>query len=243
MTTAPDRALFMTLDLDHAPEYMVEQILALFADRGVPATVFATHDSPALRNAGSLFETGLHPYITNLNQARNAIAQLKRIHPQARCLRSHSLVNSSALLIHAWQAGITATSNYLMLDRNHDRPVPMLYGIHEYPIFFMDDIALMEGLASYAVELPPALRQARGFCVLDFHPVHVYMNATSHQDYSCVKGRLADKAFVDSQVQRRKPGVADLLLSLLDDPELAVRFSLFPESPAAATRLAGGYRA
>ncbi|MEJ2266232.1 MAG: hypothetical protein P8X95_22530, partial [Anaerolineales bacterium] len=34
------------------------------------------------------------------------------------------------------QYGLSVTSNYLMIGQDDVRPIPMLYGIKEYPIFF-----------------------------------------------------------------------------------------------------------
>lgn len=234
-------AIYLTIDMDGAPEYMIDHVLSMLAEYGVPATVFATHDSPSLRDAGENIEVGLHPSIVDLSRSQESIRELKEMYPQARCLRSHGLVSSSALLIHAWRSGLRVTSNYLMLDSPPREPVGMLYGIHEYPVTFMDDIGLLEGMDKARQALASATAPGAGVRVLAFHFVHVYLNAVCFDQYHQIKMRLADKRFVDSHVQHSAFGVGDMFLSLLREEETRCRFALFPEKGATVTHLEEGY--
>lgn len=233
--------LYLTIDMDGAPEYMIDHVLSMLAEYDVPATVFATHSSPVLHSAGENVETGLHPSIFDLSKSRESICELKEIYPQARCLRSHGLVSSSALLIHAWQSGLSVTSNYLMLGSPPKEPVGMLYGIHEYPVTFMDDIGLLEGMDKARQALAKATAPEAAVRVLAFHFVHIYLNAVCFDQYHQIKGRLADKGLVDGHIQDSAFGVGDMFLSLLKDGELRRRFALFPDKGPSVTHLEEGY--
>ncbi|MCG8551799.1 MAG: hypothetical protein MI799_15460 [Desulfobacterales bacterium] len=232
--------IFLTFDMDGAPDYMLEAVLVPLYKKKIPATVFATGLSDLLMTCPDGVEIGLHPYIKKLDSFPNAIKKLKEIYPDARCLRSHGLVSSSALLIHCWRWGLKVTSNYLMLDAPPKGALPMLYGIHEYPICFMDDIVLLEGVSINAMQIA---MEKTGLRVLTFHPVHIYLNACSFHQYLSVKGRLYDKKFVDTHVQNKRLGIRDLFISLLESPATKDQFLLFPESVETPTKLPEGYPA
>ena len=233
-------AIYLTLDMDDAPEYMMEEVLGLLREHDVPATIFATGESRVLRESGPNIEVGLHPKIRDMYRLDEYVTPLKELYPEARCLRSHGLISSSNLLLHAWKSGITVTSNYISLDRPSSAPIPMLYSIHEYPITFMDDVCLLEGGPFNKEALSLSLDSGRGFGVLIFHFVHIYLNAVNFEQYRAVKGKLHDKELVDSHVQSATPGVRDLFLSMINDKTLRRRCALFPEKAATTTHLNGG---
>ena len=55
-----------TSDIDWAPEEVIYDTLKIFEEFGIKCTIFATHESEALKKCNkNLFEIGLHP---NLNE-------------------------------------------------------------------------------------------------------------------------------------------------------------------------------
>jgi hypothetical protein len=234
-------AIYLTLDMDGAPEYMMASVLDLLGEHDIPATIFATGESQVLRGAGASIEIGLHPEIRDMYQLEESVAPLKEMYPEARCLRSHGLVSASSLLVQAWKAGITVTSNYLSLDTPQQSPLPLLYSIHEFPVTFMDDVCLLEGGPFDLESLAPSILPGAGFSVLIFHFVHIYLNAVNFVQYKSVKGNLHDKDLVDSHSQSDLHGVRDMFLALIQDEAARSRFSLFPRDVSMTTRLPGGY--
>ena len=92
-------SLAITLDIDWAPDHVIDRIAAQLIDARVRATWFVTHQSPAidrLRARPDLFELGIHPNF--LNQSTHGetpaevLAHCMALVPDARSMRTHSLV-------------------------------------------------------------------------------------------------------------------------------------------------------
>ena len=109
----PERAetwegrLFLTVDLDWAPDWAIADCLDLVEEARVAATIFVTHDTPLLARmrANPRIELGLHPNFNPLldglasqGSAETVMRGLQRIVPEARAVRSHSMTQSSRLL-------------------------------------------------------------------------------------------------------------------------------------------------
>ena len=56
------RSICITVDIDWAPDYMLEDVAKLLED--VSPTFFATHDSPKSRELSKIFDFGIHPNVT-----------------------------------------------------------------------------------------------------------------------------------------------------------------------------------
>ena len=88
----------LTLDVDWAPDAVVAAALEVLDRAGARATLFATHDSPLLREvaAGGGHEVGLHP---NFDAADDgSLEELRHLYPRAVGARSHRLHVSSKVL-------------------------------------------------------------------------------------------------------------------------------------------------
>src|SRR4051794_10356042 len=98
----PDGGLVVTLDVDWAPDFMIDAAAAALVQHGVRATWFVTHASPAIDRLGErpdLFELGIHPnFREGTTHGDDPIAHLLEIVPGARCARTHSLLQSTPLL-------------------------------------------------------------------------------------------------------------------------------------------------
>ena len=57
--------VYLTIDVDWVPDFMIAALADCLVRRGMKATWFITHDSPAIRDVlgESLFEVGIHPNI------------------------------------------------------------------------------------------------------------------------------------------------------------------------------------
>ena len=95
----------LTLDVDWAPDWMVDSVAARLVGADAPATWFATHASPALerlRERPDLFELGIHPnFRPGSSHGETPAAVLEHVMalvPEAVSSRAHGVVQSGELL-------------------------------------------------------------------------------------------------------------------------------------------------
>src|SRR4028119_935918 len=89
----------ITLDVDWAPDFVIDSVAETLRRARVKCTWFVTHPSPAvdrLRRHPELFELGVHPnFLPGSTQGATAADVLnycRRLVPDARSMRTHSLV-------------------------------------------------------------------------------------------------------------------------------------------------------
>src|SRR5438270_3416903 len=97
--------VLITIDIDWAPDFAIDFVRDELVEHGVHATWLATHESPSLHRIAEyrdLFEIGIHPNFaagsTHGGTAADVLAHCLSIVPDASSVRSHGLVQSSALL-------------------------------------------------------------------------------------------------------------------------------------------------
>jgi hypothetical protein len=205
--------LVLTLDVDWAPDFVIESVAAELRSRRVRATWFVTHRSPAvetLRADGDLFELGIHPnfrfHSTQGADAEAVVANLLAIVPEAVSVRSHGLVQSGDLI------GMLATRTPLERDASTFLPeLPNLRPVTHWrsgvpfvrvPFFWADDHEMQKPAPVWTLtrflEIP-------GLKVFDFHPLLVYLNLARLDAYEELKRECddlsrADRALVDRYV-------------------------------------------
>lgn len=222
-------ALALTIDIDWASDWMVRPLIDACRDLGVPATVFATHDSPLTKELADdpLFELGIHPnFMTGSSHGDTPEAVLDHCFgfaPKASSVRSHGLVCSSNLLATMarrhpsisvdsslflpWQPAITPVLQYF---RGSSRPLVRA------PLFWSDYYACLVPGWDWRGELPPST----GLKVLLVHPIHMALNTESLDRYDRLKSALRDttKPSEDEIAAHRHhgDGAATFLLRLLE---------------------------
>lgn len=175
----------ITLDVDWAPDGVIEPVLRQMRDAGVKATFFATHASPLLSSLDDPdIEIGLHPNFLNCNGDYDApIRTLKSVYPRARGGRSHALFVSSHILRLYKEHGLSYESNNFMPMHSHLHPMMRFERFVSIPFYWSDD--RLEVYSWFAVE---KLRlEEPGLKVLNFHPIHVFMNTTGDAHYATWK--------------------------------------------------------
>lgn len=94
----------ITLDVDWASDAIIAKVKEQLVKNRVKATWFVTHDSPEIRNLQEypFFELGIHPNFdvksTQGNNPDEVMRFVKKIVPDAKSVRTHALIQSSALL-------------------------------------------------------------------------------------------------------------------------------------------------
>lgn len=105
---APTNDFILTLDIDWAPDFVIEQVARIMIENKVKATWFVTHESEAierLRENDDLFELGIHPNMlsgsTHGKTEDEVLTHVKKIVPGAISMRTHGLYQTSNFIVKA----------------------------------------------------------------------------------------------------------------------------------------------
>ena len=187
----------ITIDTDWAPDFAINEMAAPLLKGGVKATWFITHNSKAIEKLSDypeLFELGIHPnFLPNSTQGKNPteiLSFLTKLAPNARSMRTHSLVQSTPLLrqIMAETRIINDVSLYLHHCpdlRGHRFYINKKY-LNRYPYFWEDDMEMETPDPCW--ETKPLLELGQGLKIFNFHPMYFYLNCTNlNQGYNELK--------------------------------------------------------
>lgn len=199
--------LSVTIDVDWAPDPVIEYTLDLLDDHGVTATLFSTHDDGV--SAGR-HERALHPNFSVDGAPDDVLDDLWDIYPDADGIRSHRLEISTPLRTE-YAADVRYESNYIAFGAEGLAPHWHHGEVAQFPIYFMDGMWLRRGAAA----LDPDAELARsGLQVYCFHPVHVYLNTASIEQYEAAKEVYHRPEKLREHRQSGR-GVEDLFVDLL----------------------------
>ncbi len=191
----------LTIDIDWAPDFIIDYVRETLIERGVRATFFITHESPALRrlkDRPDLFELGIHPnFLPGSTQGKSIGGVLEHcmaLAPSATSMRTHCLHQSTPIL----QQVITDTPidtdvSLLMSAIRPLTPFEHRYGdgsLLRIPYGWEDTFSM----ESRDMSRPPIDPASTGLQVLAFHPIHIYLNSASMDDYTRLKARVGDLA-------------------------------------------------
>jgi hypothetical protein len=184
----------MTLDIDWAPDFVIDHVAELLTSRGVKATWFVTHASPAVSRLGQcpeLFELGIHPnFLPGSSHGvtpSEVLAHCMELVPEARCVRTHNLVQSSPILsCLLGETPIRIDASLFLPGETGLRPFRCRHGhqtLVRVPFIWEDDVAMLQPEASWGGD--PFLGD--GLRVVNFHPIHVFLNSCEFEPYALLK--------------------------------------------------------
>ena len=204
----------LTLDLDWAPDHVLEDTRLLLLQAGLPATIFATHQSPAVAALLALpaCETGVHPNFLGGVDEEATLTSLLGAFPDATGVRNHALFYHSRLLPLFHGKGVRYFSNDLLFLHAGLGPFYDWSGLVRLPIYWEDDVHCLYFDGRFdrdALQL-----QRPGLKILNFHPVHLFLNTRRLADYMVAKPMLADPVAALAQRQPG-PGIRTLFLDLV----------------------------
>jgi hypothetical protein len=207
--------IYITLDVDWAPDFVLEEVIDLFSEYKLPSTIFATHDSSILKKLPSdTFEIALHPNYIAMHDDKagfdyqNETLKLQNIYPEAKGIRSHGIVQSAKLHAFWKEIGLEYESNqYIPFDISFFRDYTGLTRCH---VYWGDNIPLITNSMKNNINLKITDKFPR---VLVFHPIHIYLNTYSLNHYNEAK-ILMDKVNLDKHVNRQERGIKDMIISL-----------------------------
>lgn len=181
--------VLITIDLDWCDDVVLEDTLELLEAVGVKATWFVTHETrmiERLRSSGQ--ELGIHPNFNPLldgsgvdgRGVKNILQRCLDIVPEATAVRSHSLAQSERLLDAFSEVGLKFVCNtFFPLSASiHASPFRMWDNLVVIPHVWQDNVSLR-----LSEPLPSAVIPYHGILVVDFHPIHIFLNSESLSRY------------------------------------------------------------
>lgn len=217
----------ITLDIDWAPDFIIDAVAAMLSEVKIRATWFVTHCSPAierLRGQSDLFELGIHPNFlpgsTHGNTPTEILRHCMELVPEATAMRTHALVQSGPLMQTVLSETSIQTDVSLFLPRM-PHIIPVEYRkpqrtLIRVPYFWEDHSE---------VESPQTCWHFRddvivnGVKIFNFHPTHVYLNMPDLSIYDRVKrlGQLQELSPNDVNLYVHSgEGVGTLFRELID---------------------------
>lgn len=197
----------LTIDVEWAPEFVIEWMVGQVKSAGVKATWFATHDSEAIRalDRDPHQEVGLHPNFfpgsTQGTTMEEVMTGLMNIYPRARGVRSHAFLDSTRHQLYYRDLGIEYISNIILWGLP-SRPYRIQWiGLSQLPISWEDDVACLY-MRSAGCDVADSGKEKESY-VLNFHPLYCYLN-----EGAGMKGYL--------NLRQRYPGLKDVTPGILD---------------------------
>lgn len=223
----------ITVDIDWAPDFMIDQLAERFTKAGVKCTWFVTHGSPAVDRLkeNPLFELGIHPNFlpgtSHGNSEDEIIEYCMKLVPGAKSVRTHALVQSSPLLCKLRSAFHIETDCSLFLPNTLlFVPHTICHAGNQFPLVripynWEDDVECLRPERSWKVE--DSVWNFEGMKIFNFHPVYVELNETDFSRYISLKKKIQgkiplnaiDEATAKAYTQHHSDGVLTFLNELL----------------------------
>jgi hypothetical protein len=206
----------ITLDIDWAPDWCIEQACRTLATHGARATFFVTHRSPVIDELldDDRFEVGIHPnFLAHTTQGcstEEILDHCLAIAPDARAIRTHSLFQSIPLLqlLTSKYAQIDVDLSLLLLFHPDLRPVDWHYfrsggGLIRLPYYWQDDVAA--GWPGWRWDGRPP--ESAGLKIFDFHAVLLALNISDLQGYVNLKHHMGSRPLYTAAQEDFEPFV------------------------------------
>jgi len=175
----------ITVDIDWAPDEVVEYFVNLLEQYRVKATLFATHESNLIKSLDSTkYEVGIHPIFHDGCDYNKILEELMCIYPKAIGVRSHSLFESSQILQLFLDNGLKYDVNTFIPLREGLYPFMRLNKLVRIP-YYWGDAANFSTQTTF--ELSELQIYKKGLKIYSFHPIHVFMNTNSTGHYNSYK--------------------------------------------------------
>lgn len=218
----------ITVDVDWAPDFVIEEVAQHLIDHSIKSTWFITHESDALKKLfllPDLFEFGIHPNFlpgtTHGESEESVIRHLGTITPKTNIVRTHVLVQSSRLLHRLATEGYDVDLSLFLRETPNIEP-HVLYvfdrAITRVPYFWEDDFDTYNPSRSW--NFGDDRYHVSGLKIFNFHPMYVYLNMDTMHGYEALKNQkhLTDASRGDCQPYiNQDKGVRTFFLGLLKD--------------------------
>ena len=217
----------ITIDLDWAPDYMIEPMVDALIESNVRATWLVTHASPAvdaLRGRTDLFELGIHPNFhpgsSHGETPKEVADHCLDLVPSARCVRTHGLLQSTHLLNELGRRkGLQIDLSLFLRRFQNAAPSRFEYrnaSLLRLPHVWEDDMEM--ACVDPNWRIGPIL-MLEGLKILAFHPVHVFLNCDSgvaYEEFKRLEATDVNTVSVARQHQSTREGPASMFREVID---------------------------
>jgi len=185
----------LTLDVDWAPDFVIEDVANLLRQHRVRSTWFVTHASPAidaLSDEPDLFELGIHPNFlpgSSHGEAHDEVLHYcQSIIPDAISCRTHALAQSAPILDALIRHNVAIDVSLFLPDATH--LVPTFYhsasgSLFRAPFFWEDCCESHRETPRWQLEDHNV--ESPGLKIFSFHPIHLFLNSKSMASYRQIK--------------------------------------------------------
>lgn len=212
--------IVFTSDIDWAPDEVVADTIELFEEYGVKCTFFTTHYSDILlRSNKDLFEIGLHPNFNPIIEGLSTkkidaiIDELLDIHPEAKGVRSHSMLQSTHILQKFADKKFIYDANHFLPYHKNLKPFMLWNGMVRIPYNWEDDVHWAYGHTFEDSKMDLA---DEGLVIFNFHPIHIFLNTESKYRYDEAKKYYKEPKRLIEYRNTKIKGTRDLLISHLE---------------------------
>lgn len=182
----------LTFDLDWCSNEILNYTIDKLVTNKIPATFFVTHNTTLLNyiREFDFFELGIHPNFMNKSTHGETFEEVidycLDIVPEAVSSRSHGLKISSNKLIYMMKKGIKVDCSIFM--PKVDILQKFYFEINSkkilrVPYNWEDDYCFYQKNKLYNYKNISTWKEK----ILDFHPIHVYLNSNSEELYNQYK--------------------------------------------------------
>lgn len=218
----------LTFDIDWAPDYMIKKCLEMLKWKNVKATFFTTHETNLNKEIlDQGHNLGIHPNFLNNsshgNTTKKIIENCLNFAPNAWCIRTHSLYQSSPLLYEIFSKfpQLKLDVSLFMHKAKYIQKVECKYKKIKFErlMFNWEDDAEF-------VDCCYKENDQKFFgpiTIFNFHPIHIFLNSTNGIEYSNLKKSLNNKILIDLEKNIAKqfcnksfPGVSNFFESVIN---------------------------
>jgi len=192
---------FLVIDMDWAPDEVLLDTLELIQGSGVTSNWMVTHSTPVLSDLRSArnVELGVHPNFNGLlngqelrgfSDARAVMNAMVDLVPEAKVVRSHSVAQSGPLMDLWAELGFTHDVNMFIPSGSGNvcGPWRAHNGMTRVPYAWGDNVyCLYEGTDQPEKSPYELLLNRQGIVVVNFHPIHVYLNTERLDRYESLR--------------------------------------------------------
>jgi peptidoglycan/xylan/chitin deacetylase (PgdA/CDA1 family) len=210
-----------TSDIDWAPEAVIADTIELFNKYNVKCTFFCTHQSAVIDSIkqDKNFELAVHPnFIPLMNQQKGTINEViekvLEIVPNAKGVRSHSLVQSTPLFQVFKDFGFQYEANTNLPYKNEITPYKLWNGLVKVLHNFEDDVHFMY---KYPFNDTKINTFTNPLNVFSMHPIHIYLNTDTEQTYNNARTHYQNAEELLKHRNTKTPGTRDMLINLLEN--------------------------
>lgn len=174
-------SVFLTTDIDWAPDFAVEELFNLVQEFDFKLTAFATHKSTVMQKSNGLVEVGLHPDNTRPDKEfgfSKKIEDLKSMYPESVGLRCHRNFFGNNIGDLAKRAGLKYDASTLLWLQPFCSAFEDYNNLIRMSYYWEDGIHCDKNLA---YDVNKIKLHTPGLKILNVHPILIYLNAPNDQ--------------------------------------------------------------